>query len=205
MRPAERPSAVVWDVGNVIVRWDPRTLYSKIFPDPAERDWFLSHVCTMTWHAETDRGLSFSDNIARLSAEHPEHATAIAAWRGRWWEMFSGPIDETVTAIEDLHVRGVPMFGLTNMSAEVCDEIFTMSPAFGRLSDIVVSGAEGLIKPDPEIYVLTARRAGYEPGQLLFVDDSPANIEAARALGFHVHLFDDPATLRPALEGYGLL
>lgn len=202
---AERPSAVVWDVGNVIVRWDPRTLYSKIFPDAAERDWFLSHVCTMAWHAETDRGLSFSENVARLSAEHPEHAPAIAAWRDRWWEMFSGPIDETVAAIEDLHARDVPMFGLTNMPAETAQQVFAMSPAFGRLSDIVVSGVEGLIKPEPEIYHLTARRAGRAPGELLFVDDNLANIEAARALGFHVHLFDDPAALRPTLERCGLL
>ena len=89
------PRAVIWDVGNVIVRWDPRTLYSRIFPDPAERDRFLGEVCTMAWHGPTDCGLSFAENCAALAARHPEHEAAIWAWKDRWWEMFSGPIPET--------------------------------------------------------------------------------------------------------------
>src|SRR5580698_8872287 len=103
---------VVFDVGNVIVRWNPRTLYARIFSDPAECDWFLSHVCTMDWHARHDAGVAFADNRAGLIAQYPQYEAAIVAWETRWWEMFSGPIHETEVAIEALAARGVPMFGL---------------------------------------------------------------------------------------------
>ena len=200
-----RPRGVVFDVGNVMVRWDPRTLYSKIFPDPAERDWFLANVCTMDWHTAHDAGVSFAENRARLTARFPEHAQAIAAWEARWDEMFSGPIPETEAAIEALAARGAPLFGLTNMPAEVDAMVFAMSPAFGRLAHIVVSGRVGAVKPEPRIFEIVCERAGMAPGELLFVDDSPRNIAAARALGFDVHLFEDPAALKPALEARGLL
>jgi HAD superfamily hydrolase (TIGR01509 family) len=196
---------VVFDVGNVIVRWDPRTLYCKIFPDRAERDWFLANVCTMAWHTAHDAGAPFADNRAPLVAAFPEHEGAIVAWEQRWWEMFSGPIAETEAAIEAMAARGVPMVGLTNMSSETSAGTFAMSPAFARLQDIVVSAAVGLMKPDPRIFALAAQRAGQAPSELLFVDDSRRNTEAASALGFDVHLFEDPAALRPALEARGLL
>jgi FMN phosphatase YigB (HAD superfamily) len=200
-----RPVAVLWDVGNVVVRWDPRTLYGKIFPDPVERDRFLAEVCTMAWHGETDRGLSFADNIARLTAEHPHHADAIAAWHERWWEMFGGVIAETEAVMIDLAARGVPQFGLTNMSVEVWPGVRAMSPAFEHLVDVVVSGAEQVIKPDPRIFEIACERSGHAPCELLFVDDSAANIATAERLGFFVHRFDDPAALRPAMERHGLL
>jgi HAD superfamily hydrolase (TIGR01509 family) len=205
MPAATAPKAVLWDVGNVIVRWDPRTLYSKIFPEPGERGRFLAEVCTMSWHAEIDRGLPMAEAVAQLTARFPEHAQAIAAWKSRWWEMFSGPIPETTDAIEALHARGVAMFGLTNLSDEVAEGTFALHPAFGLLSDIVVSGREGLIKPDPRIYAVACERARMRADDLLFVDDSPANIAAAVALGFHTHLFQDPSMLAPALRRHGLL
>ena len=199
------PKAVVWDFGNVIVRWDARTLYSKIFPDPAERDRFLAEVCTIGWHIETDRGVTFADNCTALAARHPEHHDAIWAWKDRWWEMFSGAIPETEAAIEALDARGVPQFGLSNVSLETIEGTMAMSPAFGRLKAVVASAAEGLIKPDPAIFHLASERFGYAPSELLFVDDGAHNIEAAQALGFHVHHFTDPAALGPALEAAGLL
>ena len=197
--------AVLFDIGNVIVRWDPRTLYSRIFPDPAERDRFLAEVCTMAWHGEHDRGRTFDEGVAELTALHPHHAQAIAAWRDRWWEMFSGAIPETEAAIEALHVRGVPQFGLTNMSLETWDGTRAMSPVFERLSDVVVSAEVGLIKPEPVIFELVLERSGLDAHELVFVDDSAANIAAAKALGFAVHHFTDPAALRPAMEAHGLL
>jgi len=200
-----RVRGVVFDVGNVIVRWDPRTLYSKIFPDPGERDWFLANVCTTAWHTRTDAGVSFAENGRELAARFPEHEAAIRAWRERWWEMFSGPIPETEAVIEDLAVRGVPMFGLSNMSAETVEGTLAMSPAFARLTELIVSGREGLMKPDPRIFELTAQRAGLAPAELLFVDDSAINVGAAAAVGFDIHHFSDPAALRPALAQRGLL
>jgi HAD superfamily hydrolase (TIGR01493 family) len=205
MTAAGRPRALLWDVGNVIVRWDPRTLYSKIFKEPAARDRFLSSVCTMDWHGATDRGLSFADNIARLTTQHPRYAAEIAAWWDRWPEMFSGTFAETEGAMDALAARDVPQYGLTNMSTETWPMVQAMSPAFGHLRDVVVSGVERVMKPDPRIYALVLERTGLAPGDLLFVDDSAANIAAAAALGFHVHQFVDPAALRPAIAAHGLL
>jgi 2-haloacid dehalogenase/putative hydrolase of the HAD superfamily len=200
-----QPVAVLWDIGNVVVRWDPRTLYSKIFPDPDECDRFLGEVCTMAWHVNADRGVTFADNIAALTAEHPHHADAIAAWWSRWPEMFSGLIPETEAAIEALAAKGVPQYGLTNMSVEAWPGVRAMTPAFLHLEDVIVSGAERLIKPDPRIFQLAADRTGWAAQQMLFIDDSAANIEAAHRLGFFVHRFKDPAALGPALERFGLL
>jgi 2-haloacid dehalogenase/putative hydrolase of the HAD superfamily len=198
-------NAVIWDVGNVIVRWNPRTLYSKIFDDPAECDRFLGDVCTMEWHAPTDCGVTFADNIAALSAQHPHYAPQIAAWRERWWEMFSGVIPETQAAIEALQAKGVPQYVLSNMSHETFDGTVTMSPVFGLMHGLVISGHEQVMKPDPAIFTLTCERYGLEPAQTLFVDDSARNIEAARAVGLQTHHFTDPAALRPALVELGFL
>ena len=200
-----RATTVVWDVGNVIVRWDPRTLYSKIFPDPVERDRFLSDVCTMAWHGPTDCGVAFDDNCMALSAQHPEHEAAIWAWKNRWSEMFSGAIPETEAAIAALQARGVRQYALTNMSHETEATTFAMSPAFARLDGRIVSGREGMMKPGPEIFRLVCDRYGFAAEEALFVDDSATNIAAAQALGFHTHHFTDPAALRPALERLKLL
>ena len=199
------PTGVLWDVGNVIVRWNPRTLYAKIIPDPAQLDWFLAQVCTQTWHDEHDRGRPMSEGVAALTAQFPAHAVEIAAWRDRWWEMFSGPIPETTAAIEALAARGVAQFGLTNMSAETAPGTFAMDPAFRHLNPIVVSGEVGLLKPDPRLFALALERIGRPASDLLFVDDNPHNIETARQMGFVTHRFVDPADLAPALRAHGLL
>jgi FMN phosphatase YigB (HAD superfamily) len=203
--PSPKIGAVIWDVGNVIVRWNPRTLYSQIFADPAECDRFLRDVCTMEWHGPTDCGVTFADNCAAHSARHPEHEAAIWAWKNRWWEMFSGPIAETEAAIGDLHTRGVTQIALSNMSHETETGTFAMSPAFGLLDGRIISGVEGVMRPDAAIFELACARHGFAPKDALFVDDSARNIEAAWALGFHVHHFTDPSALRPALEAAGLL
>jgi 2-haloacid dehalogenase/putative hydrolase of the HAD superfamily len=159
----------------------------------------------MAWHAPTDCGVTFADNIAALSAEHPHYADQIAAWRGRWSEMFSGTIPETQAAISELHAKGVPQYVLSNMSHETYDETMAMSPVFGLMDGLVISGHETVMKPDPAIFTLTCNRYGLAPAQTLFVDDSARNVEAARAVGLQAHHFTDPAALRPALEAAGLL
>ena len=199
------PVGVLWDVGNVIVRWDPRNLYAKIFQEPAACDRFLSHVCTLAWHGETDRGLPAAEATRRLIEKHPEHEAEIRAWWDRWDEMFGGPIAETEAAMEALAARGVPQFGLTNMAGPVWPTIEPMAPAVRHLKAVVVSGDEGMIKPEPAIYALACERSGMAPEQLLFVDDSAANIQAAAELGFHVLHFTDPAALHPTLKAHGLL
>ena len=149
--------------------------------------------------------MSFHDNCTRLAAQHPHHEDAIWAWHRRWGEMFSGAIPETEAAIEALHARGVPQFGLSNISHETLESTLAMSPAFGRLQSVVASGLEGVIKPDPAIFHLACERFGYAPQDLLFIDDGKYNVDAAAALGFDVHHFTEPAALRPALEARSLL
>jgi 2-haloacid dehalogenase/putative hydrolase of the HAD superfamily len=200
------PRAVLWDVGNVIVRWDPRALYAKIFKEPADLDRFLSHVCTLDWHIEHDRGVSFADNAERLIRRFPEHAAEIRAWDQRFDEMLSGPVPETAWAIEALAARDVPQFALTNMPQSKWPVVKALSPAhFGLFRDAVVSGDEGVIKPDRRIYEIVLERTGLSPVDLLFIDDSAANIAAAEALGFHTHHFTDPNLLRPVLKAHGLI
>ena len=200
-----RPRAVLFDIGNVLVRWDPRTLYSKIFADPDERDRFLAEVCTLPWHMQHDAGVSWDETVPALIAQHPHYAEAITAWRDRWWEMFSGAIPETEAAIEALHARGVPLYGLTNMAIETYPLTMAMSPATKRFRDVIVSGHEKVMKPERRIFEIVCERSGLAPQDFLFVDDSLTNIEAARAMGFHTHHFTDPAALKPALERCGLL
>lgn len=199
------PRALLWDFGNVIVRWNPRTLYAKIFPDPVQCDRFLAEVCTLAWHTPTDCGVTFDDNCAALVALRPQYEAEILAWRDRWDEMFSGPIAETEAAISALHARGVAQYGLSNISHETLTSTLAMCPAFARLDGYVASGLEGVMKPDPAIFALCCERFGHAPHDFLFVDDSLRNIEAARALGFDTHHFTDPAALSPALEARGLL
>jgi HAD superfamily hydrolase (TIGR01509 family) len=195
----------LFDIGNVIVRFDPNALYTKILPDPEERQWFLTRVCSMAWHVEHDRGAAMAQTIPALVARHPQYRDAIEAWRERAPEMLPNLIAPSVEAIEALHAAGVPLFALTNMPAEWVSLITGMSPAFAYFRDIVVSAHEGIIKPDPRLYRLALDRMGQRADEVLFIDDSPPNIDAARSLGFDVHLFDDPAALRPALEARGLL
>jgi HAD superfamily hydrolase (TIGR01509 family) len=200
-----RPKAVLFDIGNVVVRWDPRVLYSNIFPDPAERDRFLTEVCTMPWHMQHDAGISWNETIPALIAKHPHYAQAIAAWRDRWSEMFSGAIPETEAAIEALHARGVPIYGLTNMATETYASTMTMTQAFTRFADIIVSGQEKVMKPDRRIFDIVCERSGLAPPNFLFIDDNLHNIQAAKVLGFHVHHFSDPKALVPDLMRHGLL
>ncbi len=159
----------------------------------------------MDWHVATDRGVSFADNRAALAPRFPQYAAEIEAWETRWWEMFSGAIPETEAAIEALHEAGAPQFVLSNMSPETFEGTFVMSPAFKRIAGQVISGREGVIKPDPAIFRLACERFGLAPGEALFIDDGEKNIASAAALGFHTHHFTDPAALRPALEAAGLL
>jgi HAD superfamily hydrolase (TIGR01509 family) len=200
------PRAVLWDVGNVIVRWDPRALYAKIFKEPDDLDRFLSHVCTLDWHVEHDKGVGFPENAAPLIERFPEQADNIRAWDERFPEMLSGPIPETVAVIEALAARDVPQFALTNMPQSKWPAVQALSPAhFGLFRDAIVSGDEGVIKPDRRIYEIVLERTGLQASELLFIDDSVANIAAAAAMGFHTHRFTNPAELRAAVERHGLL
>jgi FMN phosphatase YigB (HAD superfamily) len=199
------PRGVLWDVGNVIVRWNPRTLYRKIFDEDRDLDFFLNEVCPLSWHANTDLGVTFGENIAARVAIYPQFRVQIEAWFGRWDEMFSGTIPGTVATMFELARNNVPQFGLTNMSSETWPGVQAMSDCFSVLQDVVVSAEEGLIKPDAKLFAIACRRAGLAPQDLLFIDDSATNIEAARALGFHVHRFEEGDDLEGLMKSHSLL
>ena len=197
--------AVLFDVGNVIITWRRENLYEKLIHDPVRRAYFLDTVAPMDWHMKHDAGVTFADNRRDKLVAHPDFHDEIMAFDERFEEMLGALIPETIAVIEDLHARGVNMYGLTNMPQEKAAMVFSKSPVFGWFKDIIISGDEKISKPEPAIYDLTVRRLGVAPGEIFFTDDSPANIAAANEAGFVTHLFDEPATLRPALVAAGVL
>lgn len=190
--------AVLFDVGNVLIEWDPRHLYRKIFrtpdgaPDEERVEWFLGTICTTPWHIRHDLGRSPEEQTSELILRHPEHRTEIEAFYDRFQEMIPGPIEAIVTAKKAMRASGIRTYGLTNFGAETFRDTRERFPFLKAFDDVVVSGEEGVIKPDPRIFGLCIERFGLIPGQTLFIDDSERNIEAARNLGFETHLFAGP-------------
>lgn len=198
------PDTVVFDVGNVLIQWDPRHLYSKLFPEPAEAERFLSEILPPEWNLEQDRGRSFAVAIEERLSVHPEHEEAIRAWDERWHEMVPGAIEGTVALLDELKDAGVPLYAITNFSAEKFPECIERFPFLGNsFRDTVVSAHEKLVKPDPRIYEVLLERNGLEAAQTVFVDDSPANITGARGVGMHAVHFTGPDALRLALRDHG--
>ena len=197
---------VLFDLGNVVVDWQPVRLYRKIFPTEADAEAFCNDVCTMSWHVEHDRGRTFGEGARLLKAEFPHYVDEIDAWHGRWFEMFDGYEAGVPALMARLEEAGHPLYGLSNMSAEVWPETRERFPMIKLLRDVVVSGEEGLIKPDPAIYEVALERMGRpDPADVFFIDDSLKNIEAARAFGFTAHHFAGAAGLEAALLAEGLL
>ena len=197
--------AVVFDLGGVLIDWDPRYLYRKLLDDEAAVEEFLATVCTPEWNAEQDRGRPFAEGVAELVERHPVHAVAITAYHERWPEMLGGAVDDTVEVLAELGAAGVPVYALTNWSAEtfgVARERFEFLEWF---DGVLVSGEERMIKPDPAIFRLLLDRFGLDPGATFYVDDSEPNVEAAGRLGFDAVRFTTPARLRRDLEARRLL
>ncbi len=205
-RGADRrpPAAVVWDVGHVLYDWDIRHLYAKLIDDPARLDWFLATVVTREWHFQHDRGRPFAETSAELIAAFPAERALIEAYGPRWLETIPGPVDGTHALVERLHQAGVRQVGITNFSAEFWATFRPTAPLFDRFSDIVVSGEEKLVKPDPAIWALAERRFGLAGSDLFLIDDNPANVAGALAAGWRAHRFTDAATLAMALRAEGL-
>ena len=196
---------VVFDIGNVLIRWEPRALYRQIFPTEDAVEWFLGNVCTMDWNHEQDRGRSFEDGIAELTVRFPEHAEAIAAYHHRWSETILGPIEGSVAILEQLSGQGTPVYAITNWHQDKFRETKARYPFLNRFRDIVVSGEERLVKPDPEIFQLLLARNGLEAQSCLFIDDSPRNVAGAEAVGMKAHHFTGPDALRAHLAERGIL
>ena len=198
--------AVIFDLGGVLLDWNPRYLYRKMFDDEAAMERFLAEVCTMDWHEANDRGVSFEVTCAQLAAEHPEHAEHIWAWGTRTEEMVGGPIEGTVEVLREVIAAGsVRVFALTNMEAHTYPLRRERYDFLGWFEGTVVSSSEGVIKPDPRIFEVLLERYGLEADSTLMIDDSARNIAAARALGMPTVLFQSPEALRAELEEAGVL
>ena len=199
-------TSVIFDVGHVLYDWDPRVLYERLFDDERALDAFLRDVATREWHFQHDAGRPFAETSAELAALHPQHADMIALWGPRFSEQIPGPMPGMVALVEELDAAGVPLFAITNFSGEFFAPFRAREAAvFDRFRDIVVSGDEKLVKPDPAIFHLALRRFGVAAGETLFVDDNHANIVGAEAVGIRAHHFRDAATLRAELERLELL
>ncbi len=196
---------VVFDIGNVLVHWEPRALYRKIFATEAEVDWFIANVCNSAWNLEQDRGRSFAAAVREATARFPEHAEAIAAYDLRWHETVPGPIDGTVEILEDLRQRSTPLYAITNFNQDKFRETLERFAFLGVFRDIVVSGDERILKPDPAIYRLLLDRNGLAASSCVFIDDSEKNVRGAEAVGMKAIHFTTPDALRTELAGMGLL
>ncbi len=196
---------MVFDLGGVLLDWNPRHLYRKLFADETEMERFLAEVCTMAWHDAHDRGLPPQDGCATLSLAHPEYQAEIMAWAQRSEEMIAGPIHGTVRLLDELRGRGVRCYALTNMEAETYPLRRARFDFLGWFDGTVVSGYERVAKPDPEIFTLLLGRFGLVPETTVMIDDAPRNLETARALGLQTVRFQSPGQLRVWLTEAGLV
>ncbi|WP_018148723.1 HAD family hydrolase [Henriciella marina] len=197
---------VLFDLGNVVIDWLPLRLYRKIFQTEAEAQAFCRDVCNMDWHVEHDRGRTFAEGARLLKQDFPHYSDEIDAWHERWFEMFDGYVTGVPALIARLEEAQLPLYALSNMSAEIWPETVERFPMLKLFRDVVVSGEEELIKPDPAIYALAHQRMGHpDKSTVFFIDDSLKNVEAAREFGFRAYHFTDAATLEAALLKEGLL
>jgi 2-haloacid dehalogenase len=197
--------AVVFDLGGVLIDWNPRHLYRQLFDDEAAMEEFLATVCTLEWHVAHDLGQSTAESCAELALEHPEHASMILAWAERSEDMIGGAIDETVSILADLRAAGVRCYVLSNMEPETFPLRLERFDFLHWFDGHVISGLEGIVKPDPKIFHRMLRRFDLQPSRTVFIDDSAVNVEAASEIGIKAILFESPAQLRKDLEDLGLL
>lgn len=197
---------VIFDIGGVLIEWDPRHLYRKLFAgDEVAMEHFLATVCTHEWNRGQDAGRSFAEGARVLKALHPDKAELIDAYGARFDEMMPGPIKGTVEILAELRARGTPLYALTNFSAETYPATFGRFDFLRWFNGVVVSGEVKAIKPNPEIFHALLETYAIDPQRAVFIDDVPVNAAAAAALGIHGIHFTTPAALRAELVDLGLL
>jgi 2-haloacid dehalogenase len=195
---------VVFDIGNVLIRWDPHLLYDPIFGDRADATRFLAEICDPAWNLEQDLGRSIAEGIAERIERYPHWIDEIRAWDERWHEMVPGVVEGMPEILEQLRADGVPTFAISNFSAEKYAETVERFPFLGGFRDAVVSAHVRLIKPDPAIFRLFLDRNGLDPADCLFVDDVPANVEGARGVGLRAVTFESAERFRADLAEHGI-
>ena len=197
--------SVIFDVGRVLFDWDLRHLFAKLIDDPAELEWFVTHVVTAEWHFQHDAGRPLAEMVPERKAAFPAHGALIDAYAARFNETIPGPVPGSLDLVARLDAAGVPLFAITNFGHEFWQAFRPTQPVFDRFRDIIVSGTERLVKPDPAIFALAIERFGIDPAGALFVDDNAANVAGAEAAGIAAHLFRDAAGLEAELAARGFL
>lgn len=196
---------VLFDLGNVLIRWDPRNYYRSVFKDDsAGMEDFLANVCSPEWNHQMDMGKPYDEAIAELKEKWPDKVKLIEAWKTHWPEMLDGAIEENVEVLTALKKNGYALYALTNWSAEnfhIAEERFQFLSCF---RDIIVSGREGMAKPDPDFFKLAIRRFNIDSTRTVFIDDTAANIETARALEMTTLHVLPTTRLAEKLRGLGL-
>jgi 2-haloacid dehalogenase len=198
-------TAAVFDLGGVLIEWDPRYLYRQLFEDETAMERFLREVCTPDWNRRQDEGRPWAEAIASLAAEHPDQRALIAAYRDRWVETLGGAVDGTTAILDDVRRAGVRPFALSNWSAETFPIARPRFPFLESFEGIVLSGEVGIAKPDSRIFEHLLARYELDAASTVFIDDSPENVQAAVALGMIGLRFSDARSLREELVGLGVL
>ncbi len=196
---------IVFDLGAVLIEWDPRHLYRKVFADREKMEWFLTNVCHNDWNLEQDRGRSFDEAVAEAIGRHPEWEREIKLYRDRWVEMVPGDFPGTVQILEELHAKGAPLYAITNWNGDTFRITKGRFKFLSLFRDIVVSGDEKLVKPEPDIFLLLAKRNNIKLSESIFIDDSAKNIKGAEAMGMKTHHFVTPEGLRADLKSRNLI
>jgi 2-haloacid dehalogenase len=201
-----RPGAVVFDLGGVLIDWNPRYLYRQLFDgDDTAMETFLAEVTTPEWNLQQDAGRSWDDAVAALTREHPEQAELIAAYRDRWPETLGEAIEPTVQILDELRGTGVRLLALSNWSAETFPLARPRYPFLDWFEAIVISGEVGITKPDERVYRHLLDGNGLDPRTTVFIDDNEANVRAAGEIGMIAIRFEDADALRSSLAGLGVL
>jgi haloacid dehalogenase superfamily, subfamily IA, variant 3 with third motif having DD or ED len=196
---------IVFDIGKVLIHYDPHLPYRRLIPDEAARIAFLSEVCTPDWNVEQDRGRSWEEAESLLVAEHPDKEELIRAFRKHWHEMVPHAYQESVAIMLGFIDEGRDVTMLTNFASDTFRQAQEIFPFLKAPRGVTVSGDVRLIKPQREIYEHHARAFDLEPAACLFIDDSAANVAGAISAGWQAVQFHDPARLRADLKALGLL
>ena len=199
----EKP-AIVFDVGNVLLDWQPERIYRDTIPDAEERAWFMTHVVPLSWHEQQDLGRPCEEGIAGRVAQFPAYEARIRDFYGRWLETIAGEIPGTVRILRDLKEQGYPVHAITNFSAELWPMTVAAYPFLGEFDIAIVSGEEGVLKPDREIFRRLLDRIGLAARDCVFIDDRAEHVETARWLGFRTIRFTTPEALRMDLVKLGV-
>ncbi|MCH8133612.1 MAG: HAD family phosphatase [Myxococcales bacterium] len=199
-------SSVVFDLGGVLIDWNPRHLYRRLFRgDEQAMEDFLQNICTSSWNEMLDAGQSFDEGVSLLQERHPEHRELIAAYRDHWEEMIPGPIEGGPELLREVKKTGIPVYALSNWSAETYPIAEKRFDFLGWFDDVVISGRLGIKKPDPAIFEYLMNRQDLRPDSTLFIDDSEVNVAAAERLGLATHHFRSIGALRSVLVRRGVL